>query len=70
MKLRVNGEEREVRAADLASLIVELDYGDQLIATARNQSFVRKKEWQDGAQTRLADGDEIEILVRPARRLT
>lgn len=60
MKLRVNGEEREVRAADLASLIVELDYGDQLIATARNQSFVRKK---DRAQTRLADGDEIEILT-------
>lgn len=60
MKVRVNGETREVRATNLAALIAELDYGEALVATARNQTFVRGK---DRVQTQIAEGDEIEILT-------
>ena len=60
MIIRVNGEEQEVAARDLASLIDELDYGDQTVATAHNKNFVRKK---DRAETPLAAGDEVEILT-------
>lgn len=60
MKVRVNGETREVRATDLAALVEELDYGEAPVATARNQTFVRGK---DRAQTRIAEGDDIEILT-------
>ena len=59
MNIRVNGIECDVTAADLEGLLAELDYADQTVATALNQAFVRK---QDRAATKLADGDEVEIL--------
>ncbi|MFV0281989.1 MAG: sulfur carrier protein ThiS [Rhodoblastus sp.] len=56
----MNGAACEVKAANLEGLLAELDYGDETVATALNQKFVRKK---DRAKTALADGDEIEILT-------
>ncbi|MFT4096132.1 MAG: sulfur carrier protein ThiS [Rhodoblastus sp.] len=60
MNIRVNGIDCDVTATDLESLLAELDYAGQTVATALNQSFVRKK---DRAGTKIADGDEIEILT-------
>ena len=60
MIVKINGEQQDVRAQTLAALLDELDYGDAIVATALNQSFVRKK---DRADTKLAEGDEVEILT-------
>ena len=60
MNIRVNGAACEVTAETLESLLAELDYGDQTVATALNQNFVRKKE---RATTKLTEGDEVEILT-------
>lgn len=60
MQISVNGKEHEVAAATLAALLDELDYGDQTVATALNQAFVRAT---DRGTTTLKDGDCVEILV-------
>ena len=60
MNIRVNGIECDVTAADLEGLLAELDYADQTVATALNRNFVRKK---DRAETKLCEGDEVEILT-------
>ena len=60
MQINVNGKPCEVRAETLAALLAELEYEDAVVATARNRDFVRRK---DRAQTQIAAGDEIEILV-------
>ena len=59
MLIRVNGEPREVASATLASLLDELDYGDAVVATALNQSFVRAV---DRERTGLKQGDAVEIV--------
>jgi sulfur carrier protein len=60
MQISVNGKPCEVRAETLSALIAELEYEDAVVATARNRDFVRRK---DRAQTAIAEGDEIEVLV-------
>lgn len=60
MNIRVNGIECDVKASDLESLLAELDYADQTVATALNRNFVRKK---DRGATKISDGDEVEILT-------
>ena len=60
MNIRVNGIDCDVKASDLESLLAELDYAEQTGATALNRAFVRKK---DRAATRIAEGDEVEILT-------
>lgn len=60
MNIRVNGIDCDVKASDLEGLLTEFDYGDQTVATALNRTFVRKK---DRAETKLAEGDEVEILT-------
>jgi len=56
----VNGESLETKAQTMAELLDELGYDDMPVATARNMSVVRKRERAD---TKLAEGDRIEILV-------
>jgi sulfur carrier protein len=60
MQIRVNGKELEVAATTLAALLSELDYEDAMVATALNQTFVRKV---DRVTTPLKDGDAVEVLV-------
>jgi sulfur carrier protein len=60
MKITVNGESLEVKAADLAALLVELDYEAAPVATAINETFVRAK---DRAGLTLNEGDRVEILT-------
>ena len=56
----VNGETMETKAQTVAELLDELGYEDIPVATARNMMVVRKRE---RAETKLNDGDRIEILV-------
>ncbi len=60
MKVQVNGEWREVRAVDLASMITELGFEHAVIATAVNDQFVPVG---DRATLTLGDGDRIEVLA-------
>ncbi len=60
MKVQVNGEWREVRAADLAGVITELGFEHAVIATAVNDEFVPVG---DRAMLTLDDGDRIEVLA-------
>jgi len=60
MQIRVNGKELEVAATTLAALLCELEYEDGAVATAVNQTFVRKT---DRLSTLLQSGDQVEILV-------
>ncbi|WP_348270688.1 sulfur carrier protein ThiS [Candidatus Filomicrobium marinum] len=55
----VNGSDVETGAADLAALIVELDFVDERVATAVNGEFVRREA---RSSVRLTPGDRIEIL--------
>lgn len=56
----VNGEPREIAAANLAEALVALDYQDAVVATALNGAFVPKRK---RAETALAAGDRIEIVA-------
>ena len=60
MHITVNGEPREVAAANLAEALIELDYGGAVVATALNGDFVPKRK---RAETPLKDGDCIEIVA-------
>ena len=60
MKLVVNGEPRDVRAATLAEALQSLDYGEARVKTALNGEFVPARA---RAGTRLKTGDRIEIVA-------
>lgn len=59
MRIEVNGRRREVAAETLAALLDELEYDERHVATALNQTFIRKAD-RDAA--RLKEGDRIEIV--------
>ena len=60
IRIRLNGVGRETSAATLADLLDEQGYGEAVVATALNGSFLPKGL---RAQTRLADGDTVEIVA-------
>ena len=60
MLIHVNGAPREVEAATLAALLLELDYGGTTVATALNQTFVRAI---DRGRTSIKPGDSVEIVT-------
>ena len=60
MRVRVNGEEREIAAASVQALLAELDYEGSHFAIAVNYDVVPKSRW---AETQLKAGDEIEIIT-------
>ena len=60
MRISVNGNSRDVGAATLAALLVELDYGEATVGTAVNQTFVRAV---DRGVVALKEGDAVEILT-------
>ena len=59
MKIVLNGEPTEVRAARLSELLCELGYEDGAFATAVNESFVPATERESVA---LSEGDRLEVL--------
>ena len=60
MHIIVNGERREITAADLSGLLDELDYEGSHVAIAVNYHVVPRARWAD---TALASGDQIEIIT-------
>ena len=60
MRVIVNGEQREVTAARVDALLAELDYEGGHFAIALNFDVLPRSQW---AQTRLKNGDEIEIIT-------
>jgi sulfur carrier protein len=59
MKLTINGEERDVRAADLAALIAELGLDPRKVAIERNLQIVPRSLH---GSTALDEGDRIEMV--------
>jgi len=61
MKIRVNGEDREVsEGLILAGLLAELGIDRARVAVERNRAFVRKVEFESVV---LIEGDEIEVVT-------
>jgi sulfur carrier protein len=60
MKILVNGAWRDTGAVDLAAALLELGYGEAVVATALNGEFVPAGS---RPAARLADGDRIEVLA-------
>jgi sulfur carrier protein len=60
MRIVLNGEAREVRAARLDAALEELGYGEATVATAVNGDFVPV-----GLRSarRLGDGDRVEVVA-------
>jgi sulfur carrier protein len=59
MKIILNGNPHEIHADTLDAALIELDFADAVIATAVNGEFVSAVK---RAETRLAEGDRVEIL--------
>ena len=60
MRVTVNGEPREIASASVEALLGELDYAGTHFAIAINYDVLPKSKW---AETRLSNGDEIEIIT-------
>lgn len=60
MHVIVNGRQTEIAATNLDRLLDELDYEDTYVAVAVNAQVVPRARWAD---TRLASGDQIEIIT-------
>jgi sulfur carrier protein len=60
MKIEVNGAPRDVAPGTLAEALEALGWGDMRVATALNGSFVPAAA---RGQTRLAEGDRLEVLT-------
>lgn len=60
MKLRVNGQEREVPGGPtVASLLESLDLGPERVAVEHNGAIVPKAEYES---TTLAEDDRLEVV--------
>ena len=60
MRIQVNGDWRELSAPDLNAALEQLGYGGAVVSTALNERFVPQAA---RPQTRLADGDRLEVLA-------
>ncbi|MCA6112129.1 sulfur carrier protein ThiS [Bradyrhizobium cenepequi] len=60
MRVIVNGEPREIRAASVDALLAELEYEGTHFAIALNYDVLPKNRW---AETQIKAGDEIEIIT-------
>lgn len=60
IRLTVNGESHDVTTASLATLLIELGYGERKVATAINGDFVPERA---RAGVALKHGDQIEIVA-------
>ena len=60
MRLIINGEHREIASDHVDALLAELEYEGTHFAIALNFDVLPRSQW---AQTRLKNGDEIEIIT-------
>jgi sulfur carrier protein len=59
MRLVINGESREVEAADVAGLVAVLGLPAPAVLVEHNGLALRRDEWTARA---LAEGDQLEII--------
>lgn len=59
VKITVNGDERETRAATVAALLAELDLAPALVAVELNKVVLFRQELD---RTELREGDRLEIV--------
>ena len=60
MKLRINGEEREVAGVqNISDLLSAFKLEKKILVVEWNRTIINKEEYAD---TRLSDGDQIEIV--------
>ncbi|MEZ4288189.1 MAG: sulfur carrier protein ThiS [Polyangiales bacterium] len=59
MKIRVNGNDQDAKANNVAALLLELGLGDALVAVEKNQEIVPRANY---ANTDVSAGDEFEIV--------
>ena len=59
MRLTINGEEREVRATDLAGIILELGLDPKKVAVEHNLEIVPRSKHPT---TLVIEGDRIEMV--------
>jgi len=59
MNIQLNGEQKDVAAATVAELVVELGLEQRMVAVERNLEVVPKSEY---AATKLAAGDRLEVV--------
>ena len=59
MKMKINGQDREVAAATVLSLLEELGLHPQGTVVERNREIVDREAYH---QTPLADGDVLELV--------
>ena len=59
MKLTINGQDREVAAATVWSLLEELGLHPQGTVVERNREIVDREAFRD---TRLSEGDVLELV--------
>lgn len=57
--IHINGEPRDVQAADVTALMVELEFDPRTVLVEHNGRALHRSEWR---QSHLADHDRIEIL--------
>ncbi len=60
MLVIVNGERREIAAANLTGLLGEMEYEGKHLAIAVNYRVVPRARW---GETALNSGDQIEIIT-------
>ncbi len=59
VRLTINGEPREIAAANVARLVGELGLDPRKVAVERNLEIVPKSQFE---ATALSEGDRIEIV--------
>jgi thiamine biosynthesis protein ThiS len=59
MKVKLNGETREVQAIDVAELIRELGLAPEISLVEHNGTALRRTEWPE---RQLGEGDRVEII--------
>ncbi|MFT2098731.1 sulfur carrier protein ThiS [Marinomonas sp. 2405UD66-6] len=58
--IQVNSETVTVKSEQLSDLLIELGYGDSVVATAVNGDFVAQG---NRVNTQIKEGDRIEVLA-------
>ena len=59
MNIQLNGEQKEIEAATIADLVIELGLEKRMLAVERNLEVVPKSEYAD---TMIEAGDRIEVV--------
>jgi thiazole synthase len=59
MKVRINGNERDIQANSVSELVDSLGLSEGRIALERNLEIVPRANWQ---HTTITDGDRFEIV--------